>query len=77
MFASLLSVARLRDRNLPTHAQWMEGWGRIKDKMGTDSKFVAALCDRLPGVMTKYNAGNAIQIFGDPIIRDLAKWGLE
>jgi hypothetical protein len=77
MFAKVLGLARLRDRNLPSHAEWMAGWGKIKAKMGSDGKFVAAICDRLPGVLAKYSLGNATQIFGDPVIRDLAKWGLE
>lgn len=77
MFGTVLSAARMRDRRLPSHAQWMDGWERIKNKMQSDGKFVAALCDRLPSVIAKYNTTNAVQIFGDPVIRDLAKWGLE
>lgn len=77
MFATILSAARIKDRKLPSHQEWVNGWTKIKNKMETDRKFVAELCDKLPDVLAKYSLSNAVQIFNDPVIRELAEWGLK
>jgi hypothetical protein len=76
MFGTVLSAARLKDKTLPDRAAWLHGWERVKAKMQADGRYVASLCDELPGVLARYDAANGMRIFGDPVLRSLIRRGL-
>ena len=76
MFGTVLGAARLKDSSIPSKQQWLLGWGRIKQKMASDGKYTALICEKLPGVLARYDLANAAQLFTDPDIRDLVRRGL-
>lgn len=77
MFATVLRAARLQNRSIPEHSAWLRGWQKLKTRMSAEGKYVASLCDQLPGVLARYNAANGVQIFNDPVLRGLIREGLQ
>jgi hypothetical protein len=77
MFAPVLSLARAKNRALPDQAAWLRGWAAVKQKMASDGRYVAKLCDELPAVLARYNASTLPQIFGDPTLRALVIEGMK